>query len=142
MSEQIEAFQPYVEEKEEKKRAGNPNHRMYTDAEDERILEVTGLAEREGIPLEAVWNKLSDELDRTPAALSARYYKVLKPNNDDDDSEGELAGGLLGRLKNIVKERNYYKGKYESMKAEYERVVPEYEKLTKELNKIRRMLGD
>lgn len=149
MSQQIADFEPYVEEARSS-RMGNPKFKVYTPEEDARILEVAEMAEREGIPMGVVWQKLADEFDRTANGVQNRYYSKLSPaahkqtqtaEDDDDNDPDESDSNMFDRLKAIVKEYNYYKKQYEHMKGDYDRLVAENDKLNKEMNKIRRLLG-
>lgn len=131
-------FVPFTEEK----RRGNPTHKMYSVEEDERIREAIQIAEEEGIPLYAIYTKLAEELGRTAVAIEARCSHLRKRHRDespdiDDDSDDEDDGkGVLSKLKSLVKERDFYKKKFE----ETEDKLRDYDRMAREYRKIRKLL--
>lgn len=116
----------------------------YSPEDDEKIWAAIELAEAEGIPLEAIQSKLAEDLDRTPVAISARITMLRRKHreetagDDDDDDDGDV--GIVSKLKSIVKERDYYKKQYESLKKETDEKLANYDKMARELRKIRKLL--
>lgn len=136
---QLANFVPY--EGEGKK----PGRAPYSQAEDDRIIEAVEFAEAHQIPREVAFEKLADDLGRNPKSIGVHWYTALKPkiravNEDDEGSDDDVS--LLGRLRSIVKERNYFKSKYEMLQVDYEKMQAEHAKLSREMTKIRRLLGD
>lgn len=116
----------------------------YTPEDDERIWAAIELAEAEGIPLEAIYTKLAEDLDRTVIAITARCTLLRRKHreetagDEDDDDDGDV--GIFSKLKSIVKERDYYKKQYESLKKETDDKLSNYDKMARELRKIRKLL--
>lgn len=118
--------------------------REYTPDEDDRIMEAILIADEMGVPKLSVFTKLADELDRTAAAVNKRYQMLrhlgdhepaeYADEQDEDDNEIDV----LSRLKALVKERDYYKARYEAAEAK----AKDYDRLARELRQIRRVLGE
>jgi hypothetical protein len=114
---------------------------QYSPEDDERIWSAIQLADEEGIPLSAVYGKLAEDLDRTAKAIEVRCNLLKKRHrednvDDDDDDDDDGGKSILSRLKAIVKERDYYKSKYEGVEDK----LKDYEQMARELRKIRRLL--
>lgn len=134
-------FIPYVAP--ERRKVGRPpgNLKQYTSEEDDRIWAAITFAENEGIPQAAIYEKLAEDLDRTPKAMAVRCHLLKRQRRQetqqyDDEEEDDGSGGVLGKLKAIVKERDSYKSKYEAVEDK----LKDYDRMAKELRQIRRLL--
>lgn len=120
-------------------------YNAWTPEQDERLAELVEIAESEGIPLSAVFNKFGEETDRHEKSVSTHYYTVVKRKQRDDegdegDEDDNNSKGVLSRIKALVKERDTFKQKYEALKKESEFKLSNYDKMARELRQIRKLL--
>lgn len=138
--EQQDLFVPFTGEKPARTdpRIGS-QLRHYSTEEDERISLAVQVAEEEGIPLVPVYTKLAEELERSARAIEWRsnlLKKRLLQEDDDSDEEDDGREGIVSKLKSLVKERDYYKSKYETV----EEKMKDYDRMAKEYRQIRKLL--
>lgn len=141
-------FLPYGPNEERRGRAvGKDGRNPYTPEEDQRILEAIAMGDEAGIPRSPVFMKLAEEFEgRNAKAIEAHFYALRKKldgddTDDDEEEDDDSDTSIFDRLKTIVKERDYYKSKYDGMKDDYDSMKAENDKLRKEMKQIRRLLG-
>lgn len=135
-------FVPYEGETKRRGSRAGISMKQYTPEDDERIWAAIQVADEAGIPMSPVWTKLAEDLERTPKAIEVRCALLRKRHRedteieDDSDDDDDDNKGIYSKLKTLVKERDYYKKKYD----ESEDKLKDYDHMARELRKIRKLL--